>query len=70
MASRAFASARCGVPFGGPIGGRMGATTGATLGGQGGENVLTTFSSYGDVAGDRQAEIIRGLGAGEGRASG
>jgi hypothetical protein len=48
----------------------MGATTGATLGGQGGENVLTTFSSYGDVAGDRQAEIIRGLGAGEGRASG
>jgi integrase len=26
------------------------------------ENVLTTFSSYGDVAGNRQAEIIRGLG--------
>jgi integrase len=26
------------------------------------ENVLTTFSSYGDVAGYRQAEIIRGLG--------
>jgi integrase/recombinase XerD len=25
------------------------------------ENVLTTFSSYGDVAGHRQAEIIRGL---------
>jgi hypothetical protein len=27
------------------------------------ENVLTTFSSYGDVAGHRQAEIIRTLGA-------
>src|SRR5262249_53133278 len=26
------------------------------------ENVLTTFSSYGDVAGHRQAEIIRALG--------
>jgi hypothetical protein len=26
------------------------------------ENVLTTFSSYGDVAGYRQAEIIRSLG--------
>jgi integrase len=26
------------------------------------ENVLTTFSSYGDVAGHRQAEIIRSLG--------
>jgi integrase/recombinase XerD len=26
------------------------------------ENVLTTFSSYGDVALHRQAEIIRGLG--------
>src|SRR5262249_46484610 len=25
------------------------------------ENVLTTFSSYGDVAGHRQAEIIRAL---------
>ena len=32
------------------------------------ENVLTTFSSYGDVAGHRQAEIIRTLGAGERRA--
>jgi hypothetical protein len=26
------------------------------------ENVLTTFSSYRDVAGHRQAEIIRALG--------
>jgi integrase len=34
------------------------------------ENVLTTFSSYGNVAGYRQAEIIRALGAGEQRASG
>jgi integrase len=34
------------------------------------EHVLTTFSSYGDVAGHRQAEIIRALGAGEERASG
>ena len=25
------------------------------------ENVLTTFSSYGDVAGHRQAQIIRSL---------
>jgi integrase len=33
------------------------------------ENVLTTFSSYGDVAGHRQAEIIRGLGMTEHRAS-
>jgi hypothetical protein len=32
------------------------------------ENVLTTFSSYGDVAGHRQAEIIRALGAPEQRA--
>lgn len=32
------------------------------------ENVLTTFSSYGDVAGHRQADIIRALGAGERRA--
>jgi hypothetical protein len=32
--------------------------------------VLTTFSSYGDVAGYRQAEIIRALGAVEERASG
>jgi hypothetical protein len=30
--------------------------------------VLTTFSSYGDVAGHRQAEIIRALGAPEQRA--
>ena len=29
------------------------------------ENVLTTFSSYGDVARHRQAEIIRGLGKSE-----
>ena len=29
------------------------------------ENVLTTFSSYGDVARDRQAEIIRALGKSE-----
>src|SRR5262245_27213619 len=29
------------------------------------ENVLTTFSSYGDVAGHRQAEIIRSLGKSE-----
>ena len=33
------------------------------------ENVLTTFSSYGDVAGHRQAEIIRTLGGHEHRAS-
>jgi integrase len=33
------------------------------------ENVLTTFSSYGDVAGYRQAEIIRALGTTEHRAS-
>jgi integrase len=33
------------------------------------ENVLTTFSSYGDVARHRQAEIIRALGMGEQRAS-
>jgi integrase len=32
------------------------------------ENVLTTFSSYGDVAGHRQAEIIRALGSAEQRA--
>jgi hypothetical protein len=32
------------------------------------ENVLTTFSSYGDVAGHRQAEIIRTLGMAEQRA--
>jgi integrase len=32
------------------------------------ENVLTTLSSYGDVAGHRQAEIIRALGSGERRA--
>jgi integrase len=32
------------------------------------ENVLTTFSSYGDVPGHRQAEIIRTLGAAEQRA--
>jgi hypothetical protein len=31
--------------------------------------VLTTFSSYGDVARHRQAEIIRALGVGEQRAS-
>src|SRR5207248_10320082 len=29
------------------------------------ENVLTTFSSYGDVARHRQAEIIRSLGKSE-----
>jgi hypothetical protein len=29
------------------------------------ENVLTTFSSYGDVARHRQAEIIRALGKSE-----
>jgi hypothetical protein len=29
------------------------------------ENVLTTFSSYGDVARHRQAEIIRALGKAE-----
>jgi len=29
------------------------------------ENVLTTFSSYGDVARHRQAEIIRALGTSE-----
>jgi integrase len=33
------------------------------------ENVLTTFSSYGDVAGHRQAEIIRALRKTEQRAS-
>ena len=33
------------------------------------ESVLTTFSSYGDVARHRQAEIIRGLGTSEQRAS-
>jgi integrase len=33
------------------------------------ESVLTTFSSYGDVAGHRQAEIIRTLGKTEQRAS-
>jgi integrase len=32
------------------------------------ENVLTTFSSYGDVAHHRQAEIIRALGTSEQRA--
>ena len=32
------------------------------------ENVLTTFSSYGDVAGHRQAQIIRALGTSEQRA--
>jgi hypothetical protein len=32
------------------------------------ENVLTTFSSYGDVAGHRQAEIIRALGTSKQRA--
>jgi len=32
------------------------------------ENVLTTFSSYGDVARHRQAEIIRALGTFEQRA--
>jgi hypothetical protein len=32
------------------------------------ENVLTTFSSYGDVARHRQAEIIRTLGTFEQRA--
>ena len=32
------------------------------------ENVLTTFSSYGDVARQRQAEIIRALGTSEQRA--
>ena len=32
------------------------------------EHVLTTFSSYGDVAGHRQAEIIRALGRTEQRA--
>lgn len=32
------------------------------------ENVLTTFSSYGDVARHRQAEIIRALGTSEQRA--
>jgi hypothetical protein len=32
------------------------------------ENVLTTFSSYGDVARHRQAEIIRALGRSEQRA--
>lgn len=34
------------------------------------ENVLTTFSSYGDVARDRQAEIIRALGKSERPAAG
>jgi integrase len=33
------------------------------------ENVLTTFSSYGDVAQHRQAEIIRGLGKSDHRAA-
>jgi integrase len=33
------------------------------------ENVLTTFSSYGDVARHRQAEIIRGLGKSNHRAA-
>jgi hypothetical protein len=33
------------------------------------ENVLTTFSSYGDVARHRQAEIIRGLGKSDHRAA-
>jgi integrase len=32
------------------------------------ENVLTTFSSYGDIGRHRQAEIIRGLGDNEHRA--
>ena len=32
------------------------------------ENVLTTFSSYGDVARHRQAQIIRALGTSEQRA--
>jgi integrase len=34
------------------------------------DNVLTTFSSYGDVARHRQAEIIRALGMGEHRVNG
>jgi hypothetical protein len=33
------------------------------------ENVLTTFSSYGDVAQHRRAEIIRGLGKSNDRAA-
>jgi hypothetical protein len=33
------------------------------------ENVLTTFSSYGDVARPRQAEILRALGTSEQRAA-
>jgi integrase len=69
---RAFAAA--GLPYFNPHSFR---NTLALLGGQvcrspeeykawsqnlGHDNVLTTFSSYGDVAGHRQAEVIRGLG--------
>jgi integrase len=74
---RAFAAA--GLPYFNPHSFRK---TLALLGGQicksaeeykawsqnlGHENVLTTFSSYGDVARHRQAEIIRALGKSEQR---